>query len=216
MILLVYNRVFDFTHNDLHTNNIMYSNTNIEHLYYKYNGVTYKVPTYGRIYKLIDFGRAIYKYDSKQFCSDSFAANGDAYSQYNCEPFFNEDKPRLEPNQSFDLCRLACSMYDFYLRDSDSDNDTIKLTAELDELIRLWCTDDNGQNVVYKKNGQERYPGFKLYKMIARTVHNHTPVAQLELPIFKQYICLNLDVDSKSLMDIDKYPKWQQNKGIKG
>ena len=35
------------------------------------------------------------------------------------------------------------------------------------------------KNILYKKNGEERYPDFKLYKMIARTVHNHTPEAQL-------------------------------------
>ena len=35
--------------------------------------------------------------------------------------------------------------------------------------------DDNGKNILYKKNGEERYPNFKLYKMIARIVHNHTP-----------------------------------------
>jgi DNA repair exonuclease SbcCD ATPase subunit len=33
---------------------------------------------------------------------------------------------------------------------------------------------------LYKNNGEERYPDFKLYKMIARCVHKHTPHAQLE------------------------------------
>ena len=41
---------------------------------------------------------------------------------------------------------------------------------------------------MYKKNGEERYPDFKLYKMIARTVHNHVPELQLKKPIFAQYI----------------------------
>ena len=40
---------------------------------------------------------------------------------------------------------------------------------------------------MYKKNGCERYPDFKLYKMIARTVHNHTPNAVLENKYFERY-----------------------------
>jgi hypothetical protein len=56
------------------------------------------------------------------------------------------------------------------------------------ELVEEWCLDDKKRNVLYKKNGEERYPDFKLYKMIARTVHAHTPEAQLIKPIFKTYI----------------------------
>jgi hypothetical protein len=42
--------------------------------------------------------------------------------------------------------------------------------------------------VLYKQNGVERYPNFKLYKMIARTVHNHTPEAQLKRRLFNQFV----------------------------
>ena len=184
MTLLCYQKIFHFTHNDLHTNNIMFINTDIEFLYYRYNGQSYKVPTYGRIYKLIDFGRAIYKFDGKQYCSDSFSLGGDANGQYNFEPYFNENKPRLEPNYSFDLCRLGCSIYDFII-DTDSDTDVFD---DLQKTIYRWCLDDSGRNVLYKRNGEERYPNFKLYKMIARTVHKHTPENQLEFDIFKQFL----------------------------
>ena len=37
MTLLTYQKVFDLTHNDLHTNNIMYVNTSDKYLYYKIN-----------------------------------------------------------------------------------------------------------------------------------------------------------------------------------
>ena len=36
-----------------------------------------------KIYKIIDFGRAIYKYNGKQMCSDSFYPKGDAAGQFN-------------------------------------------------------------------------------------------------------------------------------------
>ena len=41
----------------------------------------------------------IYKYDGLTMC-DSFKPENDASTQYNTELYFNEDKPRLEPNMS--------------------------------------------------------------------------------------------------------------------
>lgn len=202
MILITYQRVFKFTHNDLHTNNIMYVNTNEKFIFYKYDNKYYKVPTYGKIYKIIDFGRAIYKFNEKLLCSDSFNKEGDAATQYNFEPFIDDKKPRLEPNYSFDLCRLACSIYDFF-EDSEEELEPIKT------LITDWCKDDKGRNVLYKNNGEERYPDFKLYKMIARTVHNHVPSAQLEREIFSQYEIAKSKIGKiKLCVDIDGLPKY--------
>ena len=177
--LMVYQAEYEFTHNDLHTNNVMYVATTEPFLYYSVGKQTYKVPTYGRIYKIIDFGRSIYKFKGQRFMSDSFHCQGDAAGQYNTEPFYDASKPRLEPNYSFDLCRLACSMVDVL-----PETDEFK---ELIDVVEDWCTDDKGKNVVYKANGEERYPNFKLYKMIARTVHAHTPEAQLDRLVFQRF-----------------------------
>ena len=201
MTLIIYQKLFDFTHNDLHTNNIMYIKTDQEFLYYKYAGVTYKIPTYGKIFKIIDFGRAIYSFQGKRFCSDSFQQGGDGFSQYNCEPFYDPKKSRIDPNPAFDLCRLGCSIYDFLF---DEDEDLTQID-EFQRTILRWCTDDKGKNVLYKKSGEERYPGFKLYKMIARTVHQHTPQAQLEFPFFSKFANKSHIEDS---IDIDALPKY--------
>jgi hypothetical protein len=179
LTLIVYQKAFDFTHNDLHTNNVMFSHTTEPFLYYKLNNKNYKVPTFNKIYKIIDFGRGVYTFQSKRFMSDSFADKGDAATQYNSEPFYDPLKKRIDPNYSFDLCRLACSMVDVLPEDA--------AFKDLNALVNEWCTDDDGRHVVYKKNGEERYPNFKLYKMIARTVHAHTPAAQLTRPMFQQY-----------------------------
>ena len=205
--LLVYQKLFSFTHNDLHTNNILYKETKTKFLYYKINGKTYKVPTYGKIYKIIDFGRAIYKFQDKIMCSDSFAPSGDAHGQYNFEPYFNTDKPRLEPNKSFDLCRLGCSMYDFVFEEEPN---LLKMSA-VQKLVLEWCTDDYGKNVLYKKNGDERYPNFKLYKMISRIVHKHTPENQLENPLFAQFVQGKVGHGHgqvKNLFDLDGIDKY--------
>ena len=206
MILLTYQKVFSFTHNDLHTNNVMYVNTNKKFIYYIYKKKTYKVPTFGKIYKLIDFGRAIYKFNGKLFCSDSFQTGGDAATQYNTEPYFNDKKPRLEPNFSFDLCRLACSIFDYVVDDFDN----IKNINECSPLVRLiveWCIDDNGINILYKNNGVERYPDFKLYKMISRYVHNHTPQAQLERKEFSKFLISGKNIPkNETIINIDELP----------
>jgi hypothetical protein len=210
MILITYQKVFSFTHNDLHTNNIMYVPTNRKFLYYCYKKKYYKVPTFGKIFKIIDFGRAIYKLGGKIFCSDSFQLNGDAATQYNTEPYFNEKKPRLEPNFSFDLCRLACSIFDYVVDDIDD----IKNLNECEPIVKLivdWCVDDNGINVLYKNNGVERYPDFKLYKMIARCVHNHTPVAQLERPEFSKFAVQKTSLaKGEQIINIDDLPSYIQ------
>jgi hypothetical protein len=201
MTLLLFQKTFRFTHNDLHTNNIMFIKTDIPFLYYKFENIVYKVPTYGKIFKIIDFGRAIYRFQGKVFCSDSFAPGGDAATQYNCEPFLNENKPRLDPNYSFDLSRLGTSIYDFVIGDNEEDE-----MDDFQKTIYRWCLDDNGKNVLYKKNGDDRYPNFKLYKMISRTVHQHTPENQLKYDYFKQY-CINMkDNKPENIIDIDSIP----------
>ena len=208
MILITYQKMFGFTHNDLHTNNIMFNETQKKFIYYKYKNITYKVPTFGRIFKIIDFGRSIYKLNGQVFCSDSFQVGGDAATQYNTEPYFNKNKPRIEPNFSFDLCRLACSIYDYIMEDpvlnsKDRDLDSVK------KIILEWCLDDKGINMLYKNNGQDRYPEFKLYKMIARHVHNHIPSEQLKRPEFKNFeykIKKEDKVGKDEKINIDEFP----------
>ena len=196
--LITFQNTFHLTHNDLHTNNIMYSKTDKIYLYYKINNTYYKVPTYGKIYKIIDFGRAIYKFRGQTLCSDSFAKDGDAATQYNCEPYINDKKPRLEPSYSFDLCRLGCALYDYLV-----DEPKTKIT----QIMLEWIKDDKGRNILYKKNGDERYPDFKLYKMIPRTVSKHIPMNVLQKPYFEKFIVKKKDMKKKTkIIDIDSIP----------
>ena len=84
----------------------MYVNTDKPFLYYRHAGQTYKVPSHGRIMKMIDFGRAIYKYKGRRICSDSFHPKGDAATQYNCEPYFNKNKPDGTMRKLTDVSKL--------------------------------------------------------------------------------------------------------------
>jgi hypothetical protein len=184
----------------------MYSKTNIKYIYYLYKNKYYKVPTFGKIFKIIDFGRSIYKYNKNIFCSDSFDKNEDAYGQYNTLPYLNEKKPTLDPNPSFDLCRLASSIFD-YLVDDISEIKDLTTCSPIVRLIVEWCQDDKGLNVLYKQCGADRYPEFKLYKMIARCVHKHTPQKQLERSEFKKYLISKYKHEKNhTFIDIDKIP----------
>ena len=196
--LATYQKAFSFTHNDLHSNNIMYTETDKIHIYYFYNNTYYKVKTFGKIWKIIDYGRSIFTYNDKLFCSDSFSPDGDAFKQYNTEPYFDKDKKRIDPNYSFDLCRLACSLYDYF---DELDDKKLK---DINNIICEWCEDDNKKNILYKKSGIERYPDFKLYKMISRTVNNHIPSKEINRSIFKSLIIKKNDAKNKKIINVDK------------
>ena len=88
------------------------------------------------------------------------------------------------------------------LKDIGAIDSTIK------KIILGWCNDDKDRNVIYKSNGDERYPEFKLYKMIARTVHNHTPRSVIENPYFQKYVMSDGVVPEDSI-NIDDYPSLQ-------
>ena len=196
--LILFQKTFNFTHNDLHTNNVMYCETDKKFLYYKVNHVYYKVPTFGKLFKIIDFGRAIYKFRGQLLCSDSYHPDGDAATQYNCEPYINEKKPRLEPNMSFDLCRLGCALYDFLIDEPQT---------KIIQIMLNWVNDDKGRNILYKKNGDERYPDFKLYKMIARTVNKHVPIDVLSNAYFDKFIVPKKEIKTTvKVMDFDVIP----------
>lgn len=209
MMLISYQKTYGLTHNDLHTNNIMYVDTDKPFLYYRADEKYYKVPTFGRLYKIIDFGRAIYKFRGNVVCSDSYHPKGDASTQYNFEPYMNEDKPRLDPNFSFDLCRLGCSLLDFFMDELEESPKSPTLAAK--RIMMDWCMDDKGRNVLYKQDGEERYPNFKLYKMIARTVHNHLPLDELRKGYFERFVVSKKKINrGDKIMNIDNLPSYMQ------
>jgi hypothetical protein len=79
--------------------------------------------------------------------------------------------------------------------------------SSIKKIILSWVYDDKNRNILYKNNGEERYPDFKLYKMIARTVHNHTPQKVLNNEIFNNYLISKKKINNTtaifSIDDID-------------
>ena len=106
----------NFTHKVLHINNMMYVATEKTFLYYKFNNIYYKVPTFGYLFKLIDFGRSIFTFHNKVFFNDTFEKHGEAEGQYttpqNHLNFKEKDKEIIHQNFHFYLCRLAIRILD--------------------------------------------------------------------------------------------------------
>jgi hypothetical protein len=209
---------YDFVHNDLHTNNVMWCGTGETHLYYHLTGAPggdrfYRVPTYGRIMKIIDFGRATFRPPvgpgeaHHTWFPDAYAPGGDAWGQYNCGPYFEQGKPKVPPNKSFDLCRFAVSVLDTLWEEEPAVSEPRKvLTHEaghvqsetvspLWNLLWLWLTDKEGRNVLRCPDGSDRYPEFDLYCAIAKDAQNAVPAQQLTLPLFdERFRCRRRDV----------------------
>ena len=206
--------LFGFVHNDLHTNNIMWNNCpDITHLYYrikKGKDVTYmKVPTFGKIMKIIDFGRASYHLPDPAgfFISDAFYHGNDAGSQYNCEPFYDSTEgKKVEPNPSFDLCRLAISLLDSLYPERPASVTPMRVmsregtkmysetTSCVYNMMWEWLQDDDGKNMLRTPTGDERYPDFDLYRAISADVHRAIPSRQIEKTIFNSYKLAEKDI----------------------
>jgi len=210
--LVVAQHYFGFVHNDLHTNNIMWNGTGVTDIYYrvtKGKETWYmKIPTYGRLMKIIDFGRASFTVPGAGFfISDAFFPGNDAATQYNCEPFYDSaEGKKVEPNTSFDLCRLAVSLLESLFPDRPANATPVKIMSRegaklypetvspIYNLLWEWLTDDNGKNVLRTPAGEERYPDFDLYRALAAEVHNAVPKVQVEKPLFAQFRCSAKDI----------------------
>ena len=172
-----------FVHNDLHCSNIMFTETEQEYLYFKYKSRVYRLPTFGRITKIIDFGRATFEVDGNLFFSDVFRKNGDAEGQYSF-PYNNSLKDcKIKPNPSFDLCRLSKTIVEYV----DPESDVFR-------LLELWSRDKYGNSLL------EHEDDFDLYRIIAKNVRSAVPVKQLEKKVFQRFIIEESDVPENTIV----------------
>jgi hypothetical protein len=168
--LAVGQKHFALTHNDLHGNNIMFKKTGLKYLYFHYNGIYYRIPTFQKITKIIDFTRSVLQVNDKLYFSDVFRREGDAEGQYSY-PYKNDlDKCYHKPNKSFDLARLATTIARYFKQDE-----------EVYKLLLSWMTDKYGNNL-----GEEE-DSFDLYIKIARGADNAVPKEQLSKPLFNLF-----------------------------
>ena len=195
-----------FTHNDLHSNNVVWRETDKKYVYYKSkDDVVWRVPTFGKIFSIIDFGRSIFRVGKHLWVSDDHWPDQDAGEQYNFGPFFDHNKPKIVPNPSFDLCRLSVSLMDglfdepppkkkgkgVSIMSEENSWKVYETQSPLYNLLWSWTVDDAGRTVYEDKDGNEKYEGFDLYIHIAHHIHQAIPKDQLHRPIFKPYLWKN-------------------------
>jgi serine/threonine protein kinase len=175
--LSVAQKQYDFVHNDLHSSNIMFKETELEYLYYNFKGNCFKIPTFGKITKIIDFGRATFNYKNKVFFSDVFKKHGDAEGQYSYPYLNNLKNCKIKPNKSFDLSRLATTIIEHFDEDSN-----------IYRLLKLWCMDKYGNFLMNLEDD------FNLYRIIAKNVKSAVPKNQINKLIFKEFIIEKEDI----------------------
>jgi hypothetical protein len=194
---------FLFVHNDLHANNVMYTETTEEFFYYNCGGTFFKIPTYGYLIKIIDFERSSFSLklvglkEPKFSMSDQFSLDEEAGGQYNYEPFYNSKFPIIKPNFSFDLVRLTTSIFwDLFPEGPYKENNSL-----LFKLFMKWLTLDDGSSILFGKNEpkHDRFHGFHLYKAISRLCNNAIP--RKEIMEFKELFSITeIPVDKKALL----------------
>lgn len=201
-------RNFAFTHNDLHSNNVMYVKTDEEYFYYSHTGQFYKVPTHGYLIKIIDFDRSIASIkltgmkEPKLFMSDQFGVMEEAGGQYNYGPSYHAKHSEIKPNPSFDLVRLATSMFwDLFPEGPKHEEYTENIVFQ---MLMRWLTLEDGTSIFFgkKEPEHERYHGFHLYKAIARYCKDNA-IPRKEISNLKMFLidhvptgesCLHIEV----------------------
>ena len=155
----------------------MFQTTENKYLYYKYNNIYFRVPTHGYIFKIIDFGRAIFKYRDKVYMNDVFSDYGEAGGQYTypkqVQFTIERDKEYINPNYHFDLCRLSMTILE-ELNSKEYSEESLKF---LNHMCKNSC------DISFCDMPDDFY----LYKSIARDAYNCLPREVIMNDIFKSY-----------------------------
>ena len=168
--LAVAQKHLDFIHNDLHTDNVMYINIKEDYKYFMYQNKYYRVPTFNKEIKIIDFARGILKVGDKKYFSDVFKNDGDAGGQYN---YMNEGcclKKKRKYNFNFDLARLGTTIIN-YLDD-----------YELRNFVNSWTIGTDGRDFISMDDD------FSVYMDISRYATNCLPKNQINRELFQEYL----------------------------
>jgi hypothetical protein len=168
--LAVAQKYFNFVHNDLHSSNIMFKKTNAKFLYFQIGNTHYRVPTFGKITKIIDFARGTFKLGDRWIFSDQFKDDGDACGQYDYPVDGSLKNCENKPNPSFDLVRLGTTVIQHL--------DNLDKVRTFVEEITL---DEYGNSLCYDEDA------FQLYIDIAHNCHNAVPLEVMAKPIFNKF-----------------------------
>tara|TARA_B100000073_G_C23395536_1_gene436968 strand:- start:40 stop:546 length:507 start_codon:yes stop_codon:yes gene_type:complete len=153
----------------------MYNKTNDKFIYYSYNDIFFQIPTYNKVIKIIDWGRATYNFNNITGNNFIFRKDGDAFGQYYYKKINNTGKMINNPNPSVDLALLAGN---FIIEKS------FPKKGKLLKLIKSWITFDNKliDLDLIKDNS------FEFYTIVSHKARKSIPEKQILKNVFKQFI----------------------------
>lgn len=157
---------FGFIHNDLHCANIRYRRVPVDTMITYYNesdSTFYRIPTFGVVCVIIDFGRSSINFENQKLVSSVFSNRGA------CAGF--------DPSKNIDVIRLLSSLYstlNIIEKENERDemqkffkectmldnkrslidimeNDSIDLSLCLEEIPRKYCIDTLDHRFVLRK-----------------------------------------------------------------
>ncbi len=186
-VVTMYN-IFGIKHNDLHLSNVMLIITDKTHLYYKYEDKYFKVPTYGYIVKLIDWGRATYDFNGKKGINEIFSYYGDCFGQYR-EPRINNRHKRpllISDNKWTDIIMVSHSLLNLLkdYRKSDIGEFLYEQISNKNECLNVNQFD------------------FDLYLQISKSNINISPRKIFNNSLFKKYQVTLADIPEDQIIYI--------------
>ena len=178
--LSIIQKYFNLYHNDLHISNIMFVYTPNKYIYYSYNNKYYRIPTYNKILKIIDWGRSTYDFNNYKGENNVFSLQGDVFGQYIYKKINNIGKKEIQLNPHFDLAIFA---YNIIIEP------TFPKKGGLYNLVFSWLN-----NSKINKNTNM----FLIYKHLSTNANNSIPKYQIEKDIFKKFIIKKNKISLKS------------------
>ena len=163
-------KYFNFVHNDLHSSNVMFKATELRNLFFQIGNTYYRVPTFGKITKIIDFARGTFKLGDRWVFSDQFKEDGDAWGQYDYPSDGSLANCEHKPNSSFDMVRLGTTVI------QRLDN-----VPNVRHFVEEITKDDYDNSLCYEEDT------FQLYIDIAHNAHNAVPIEVLARPEFESF-----------------------------
>ncbi len=170
-VLAAYQEAIQFVHGDLHAGNVMLVRSEETYGWYECEDEWFRVPLHGWRVALVDFGRSCFRWKDRWVAGDDYSMvrEGEAAGQWNMDPYYDPRAPLVGYNRSFDLARLFNE-----LMTQMNEAMTQHFPASL-ALIERWMVDDFGGTFHRTETNEIRYPGFRLYRYLARHVHGLVP-----------------------------------------
>lgn len=188
--IITMNNIFGIKHNDLHFGNVMLKNTKEKYLYYKVGSSYYKIPTYGYIICILDWGRGTYNFNGFIGKNSVYSADRDCFQQYIYDRINCRGMKSLEcdKNRWTDIVMISHSILSEF-------EDILKDTPLKELLIDNTTTSNNIELDIDEFN-------WELYLKITNYKFNINPEKLLTNHIFSKYKIKKKNTKNEEIYDL--------------